>query len=443
MIHGIRIGAGNIPVSDPVISTVMLKRLFLTLAGLLSVCHFSLTHGGTVRPYPAPEWEISEWLNGDPGSLEQNRGRVILIDFFQLWCPGCNRFSIPLFEKWQEKYAGRDDLLMVSIHTVFEGHASQSPERLKGFVRENGMNHPVGIDAYARKSDDVPITMRRYRTGGTPNVVIVDKQGRIRFRHLGSFEPGPVEALIDTLLAEDPGGKEASPKRNPHLSGEYRLRFHQKSKSCGPPLPEMEILATIAVFRDHLVAEFPEPFLGLQSLSAEFQPDRLEFHSRGEQRIDLGPAGVWLTLEVWGRFFRETELPELDFEIWFRKLGEDPDWDCEVTAEGQGKKVKSHACPKPVSGAGPVTGLPHRARRAARGWGPRPVPPTPPITTGFWEAMGTWMGVKLDSTHGGNFLKAKNFVSGWKLSHPDRYATTPGRRLPFSSSPQAVSAFFR
>ena len=85
-----------------------------------------LLAGVVKRPYPAPEWEVSKWLNGDPGSLKENRGRVILIDFFQLWCPGCNRFSIPIFREWEEKYGSRDDILIVSIHTVFEGHASQT-----------------------------------------------------------------------------------------------------------------------------------------------------------------------------------------------------------------------------------------------------------------------------------------------------------------------------
>ncbi|MFQ5701334.1 MAG: TlpA family protein disulfide reductase [Acidobacteriota bacterium] len=161
----------------------------------------------------APEWEISEWLNADPGRLSDNRGKVVLIDFFQLWCPGCNAFSIPLFTEWEKRYAGRDDLLIVSIHTVFEGHAYQGPERLRAFVREKGIHHPVGIDAYASARDTMPITMRRYRTRGTPEVVIIDKRGRVRFDHLGSFRPEPVEALIEALL------KESGPRESKQSGG--------------------------------------------------------------------------------------------------------------------------------------------------------------------------------------------------------------------------------
>ena len=45
------------------------------------------------------------------------------------------------------------------------------------------------------------MTMQRYRTGGPPHVAIIDKQGRLRFRHLGGFDRRTAEDLIDALLA--------------------------------------------------------------------------------------------------------------------------------------------------------------------------------------------------------------------------------------------------
>jgi len=154
------------------------------------------------QPTRAPEWRIAQWINGDPGSLADHRGKVVLIEFFQLWCPGCKRFSVPLFKRWHERYGKRDDVLVVSIHTVFEGHDYQNPERLREFVEIWGIEHPVGIDTHGTEGGDVPETMTRYRTGGTPYVVIVDKSGRLRFRHLGGFDRRVVEAFIDRLLDE-------------------------------------------------------------------------------------------------------------------------------------------------------------------------------------------------------------------------------------------------
>ena len=176
---------------------------YLVLTALLCLIPGPSPDAGSLRQsFPAPEWRIGEWINGNPGSLADHRGKVVLIDFFQLWCPGCKRFSVPLFNRWHEQYGERDDLLVVSIHTVFEGHDYQNPEKLREFVEIWGIEHPVGIDSYATAGDEVPETMRRYRTGGTPFVVIVDKAGRQRFRHLGSFDERAAGALIDRLLEE-------------------------------------------------------------------------------------------------------------------------------------------------------------------------------------------------------------------------------------------------
>ncbi|ANM32417.1 hypothetical protein ABI59_21570 [Acidobacteria bacterium Mor1] len=153
---------------------------------------------------------MSEWLNGDPGSLEDNRGRVVLIEFFQLWCPGCTRFSRPLFRRWDRLYGERDDIRLVSIHSVFEGHGHQTVTRLRDYLADHQLTHSVGIDAYGPDDDETPLTMKRYRTRGTPQVVIVDKQGRLRWTRFGGFDPAAAERVIDQLLAEP--GPEAGPK---------------------------------------------------------------------------------------------------------------------------------------------------------------------------------------------------------------------------------------
>ena len=60
----------------------------------------ALPAGVLLVPEPAPEWKVSQWINDDPGTLADNRGKVVLIHFFQLWCPGCHEFSIPLFHQF-------------------------------------------------------------------------------------------------------------------------------------------------------------------------------------------------------------------------------------------------------------------------------------------------------------------------------------------------------
>lgn len=152
----------------------------------------------------APQWDIVKWLNGDAGNVDTLRGKVIVIDFFQLWCPGCNSFSGPLMNHWQKVFA-RDiadgKLVLVKIHTVFEGHSYQSEARLKRYVKEKGITMPVGIDRHV-EGRHVPVTMRRYATSGTPEMSFIDKWGMIRFQKFGSFDPDAGQRFVRYLIDE-------------------------------------------------------------------------------------------------------------------------------------------------------------------------------------------------------------------------------------------------
>ncbi|MEM7428875.1 MAG: TlpA disulfide reductase family protein [Pseudomonadota bacterium] len=150
----------------------------------------------------APQWAITEWINGDAGNIDTLQGKVIVIDFFQLWCPGCNKFSGPLMNHWQKVFANDIEagrMVMVKIHTVFEGHNYQNPSRLRDYVKEKGITMSVGIDAH-EDGQRVPVTMRRYRTSGTPEMAVIDKNGLIRFQQFGGFEYKPVEDMIRALI---------------------------------------------------------------------------------------------------------------------------------------------------------------------------------------------------------------------------------------------------
>ncbi len=160
----------------------------------------------------APDWEISEWINSEPLSLAGLKGKVIVIDFFQLWCPGCNSFSIPLMHHWEQVFemeASQGRITFVSIHTVFEGHGFQTPKRLRRFLKKKGINHAVGIDRHM-DGKRLPETMRRYNTMGTPEMAIIDKHGNIRLQRFGFFEPAYGEGLIRTLLEEQFAPEKAS-----------------------------------------------------------------------------------------------------------------------------------------------------------------------------------------------------------------------------------------
>jgi len=151
----------------------------------------------------ASEWVISEWINWSGTSLHNLRGTVVIVEFFQLWCPGCNKFSIPLMKQWSPTFHDEieaGDLKILSIYTVFKGQDYQIPKRLRGFVKEKGIHHLVVVDHY-NPGEHLPETMKRYNTMGTSEVVIIDQQGMIKMQQFGRFDVAKAEQLIRHLIA--------------------------------------------------------------------------------------------------------------------------------------------------------------------------------------------------------------------------------------------------
>jgi thiol-disulfide isomerase/thioredoxin len=157
-------------------------------------------------PRPAPEWIISEWMNGEGKTLQDLRGKVVIVDFFQLWCPGCNAFSIPLLKKWEHRFAkeiAAGKLKVISIHTVFEGHDYQNPDKLKKFLRRKKIHNLVGVDRHA-PGERLPRTMRLFGTMGTPEMAFIDRDGVIQFQEFGGFDVDEAEKLLREMLKDPP-----------------------------------------------------------------------------------------------------------------------------------------------------------------------------------------------------------------------------------------------
>ena len=200
--------------------TSHLRRTATTLAATIIVSVLCASTGwptekvlprleGVVTPQPAPDWDIAQWINADPGNVDTNRNRVIVIDFFQMWCPGCNAFTGPLMQQWQQRFSDEiasGDLLLLKIHTVFEGHDVQTAQRLKQYLLEKDVTMPVGVDRHI--DDYLPETKKRYQTRGTPEIVMIDRKGMIRFQQFGWFDPDAAEMYLESLL-----GSADSPKR--------------------------------------------------------------------------------------------------------------------------------------------------------------------------------------------------------------------------------------
>ncbi|MGF1464171.1 MAG: TlpA family protein disulfide reductase [Maricaulaceae bacterium] len=155
-------------------------------------------------PRPAPDWRVSQWLNTQaPLSLDALRGKVVMLEAFQMLCPGCVSHGLPQASRVFELF-DTADVAVIGLHTVFEHHDAMGPEALRVFLQEYRIRFPVGVDTPS-DTRGLPLTMAAYGFQGTPSIALIDRLGRRRAQHFGAIPDLRLGAEIMALVKEQPG----------------------------------------------------------------------------------------------------------------------------------------------------------------------------------------------------------------------------------------------
>jgi thiol-disulfide isomerase/thioredoxin len=141
----------------------------------------------------APELAAGDWINSEPLKLKDLRGRVVLIEFWTFGCYNC-RNTLPFAKRWDNNYREKG-LTVIGVHSP-EFDYERKVEDLRGEVVSLGIRYPVVTD------NDYQ-TWEAYNVNGWPTAFLLDKQGRIRWMHVGEGDYGQAERMIQELLAEN------------------------------------------------------------------------------------------------------------------------------------------------------------------------------------------------------------------------------------------------
>ena len=149
----------------------------------------------------APELQVSAWLNTTRAlSLQQLRGKVVAIYAFQMLCPGCVSHGIPQAKAMRAAFSDRQ-VAVIGLHSVFEHHDVMTRKALEAFIHEYRIQFPVAMDQPS-ETGPIPLTMERYALRGTPTLLLIDRQGRLRHSHFGRVDDMVVGAQIGHLMSE-------------------------------------------------------------------------------------------------------------------------------------------------------------------------------------------------------------------------------------------------
>jgi len=141
---------------------------------------------------PRPEIEASEWLRGETRTLESLQGKVVLLEFFQVVCPGCEK-ARPEIERMRAENADKG-LEVLGIAVAFEEASAQPAEAIGEYVEMMDFQYPVAIDK------DKVTTFEKYAAQGAPWVALIGRDGTVQFS--GFFDAARVEERVKTLLSE-------------------------------------------------------------------------------------------------------------------------------------------------------------------------------------------------------------------------------------------------
>lgn len=138
-----------------------------------------------------PEFQkIQQWLNSDPLTIADLKGKVVLIQFWTFACINCQR-TLPHITQWHRQYAAQG-LRVIGIHTP-EFAFERDPNNIKRALQKHKITYPVPIDNDYK-------TWKAYSNEYWPHLFLADRQGLIRYDHVGEGAYDTTEQTIQQLL---------------------------------------------------------------------------------------------------------------------------------------------------------------------------------------------------------------------------------------------------
>lgn len=138
----------------------------------------------TTVSYVAPQLALTD-VQGNPTSLDDFRGKVILVNNWATWCPPC-KTETPELQAYYTTHA-RDGFVVIAIES------GEPANTVANFVRQNGLIFPVWLDPHSA-------ALEAFQNWNLPNSYVIDREGVVRMSWTGSINQATLEKYVTPLL---------------------------------------------------------------------------------------------------------------------------------------------------------------------------------------------------------------------------------------------------
>lgn len=161
---------------------------------------------------PAPELQVAAWVNQGELTEESIQGKVVLLDFWSVWCGPCIA-TFPHLREWYDEFHEQGfEIVGVTRYYNYTwddatGRASKSKEAvepeaeremLAKFMEHHDLRHPTIV------TPKDSTMQKEFGVTGIPHAVLIDRKGRVQMIKVGSgpANAAALHAKIQVLIAE-------------------------------------------------------------------------------------------------------------------------------------------------------------------------------------------------------------------------------------------------
>ena len=137
--------------------------------------------------YAAPTLTLLD-LDGNPHSIADYRGQVVLVNLWATWCPPC-KAEMPNLQDFFVRYRDQG----FTIIAIDDGDPADEVSR---FVQEHGLSFPIWLDP------TYEATERAFRTRALPSSYVIDRLGVVRLAWTGAITSRDLDRFVAQLIKE-------------------------------------------------------------------------------------------------------------------------------------------------------------------------------------------------------------------------------------------------